>query len=325
MVKGAPRTADSLLSLVLKKYFDEHSDFTRTKKMARHAGALVLEKCGAMIRAAQLDEAKQKEFITWGIDEQNWSIGYICRIMGVVAAAYAHCKVAGDILTNEDAILSKWPHLRPKPKRQVYEPTDEELARLLAKKIPEDLRRFIMNSMATAGRPEAVMEFRPAQRKKDQGLLDLNPDGRRQNKKYRAIVRELSSQTAWLDRWEEKGLADHGGRYCLYDAADTVNSAFRTVADKKAGIPRLSSYSIRHRATSVLRASKSPWVPGEQISYQLGHKRMVKDGEAPTTRFYGQFPPNYLDEAAQVLEAWIAGVLARVETIKRGDLEEKAA
>jgi hypothetical protein len=57
---------------------------------------------------------------------------------------------------------------------------------------------------------------------RDVGLIDLNPEGRRQNKKYRATVRELPSQTKWLDAWEKDAarLAAKGEKrkpqYCTY-------------------------------------------------------------------------------------------------------------
>ena len=74
-------------------------------------------------------------------------------------------------------------------------------------------------------------------------------------------------------------------------------------------LPLLSVYSFRHRVASVLRASKTPRVPGEQISYQLGHRR---PGDR-TTRGYGAYGPEYLDEAALALDAWITRVLKLAE------------
>ena len=69
-------------------------------------------------------------------------------------------------------------------------------------------------------------------------------------------------------------------------------------------------YSFRHRVASVLRASKAPRVPGEQISYQLGHRR---PGDR-TTRGYGAYGPEYLDEAACALDAWTKRVLKVVDS-----------
>lgn len=73
------------------------------------------------------------------------------------------------------AILDKWPDLKTTPRRKLFEPADEELARLLTQAMPESLRRWLLNSMATLGRPMAVAALTPAQRDRDLGLISLNP------------------------------------------------------------------------------------------------------------------------------------------------------
>jgi hypothetical protein len=93
----------------------------------------------------------------------------------------------------------------------------------------------------------------------------------------------------------------------------------RTRDDVK--LPRFSSYSIRHRVASVLRAGK---VPGEQISFQMGHRKVSAKGEARTTRNYGQFDADYLAEAAKVLEAWVAKVLRMTKAKTERKLRQAA-
>jgi integrase len=264
-----------------------------------------------MHKIGAITKDKQKKFVKWSLEVKAHAISYVARNLGVLASALVHAALSVRIIYNEGAILAEWPELNPKPKREIYEPTDEELARFLAAKIPENLRRWILNSMATAGRPEAVRQLGPAQRVRDLGLIELNVPGRRQNKKYLATVRELRVQTRWLNKWERKDLKLFGGRYCGYVSVDSVDTALRRWRIKKeVNVPEISAYSIRHRATSVLRASKNPRVPGEQVSYQLGHRRPAENAEARTTRGYGQFGPEYLTEAAKVLDAWITRVLA---------------
>lgn len=203
-------------------------------------------------------------------------------------------------------ILDKWPHIKPKAKRKIFEPTDEELARLLAQRMPENLRRWILNAMATVGRPTAVLELTPAARDRALGLIDLNPDGRRQNKKFRATVREPKIQTRWLNEWEGKGRDAMKGdqRYCAYASESSIDTALaRACGPKRANLPRFCLYSLRHRGTSVLRASK---VSKEQIDHQLGHRQ----AGARSSEFYGQYDAGYLSEASEALNAWIKRVLA---------------
>ena len=316
VIQGAPKTADSLLSVVLEKYFIEKTDFQRTKDMARHAGGMLLRQWGELVRISGITQERQKQFVKWAIEEQGYAISYVERILVVLSAALNHSKLTIDLVVTEGAILAKWPEISPKPPRAIYEPTDEELARLLGAAIPEDLRRWLLNAMATGGRPEAVLELVPAQRKQDLGLLDLNPAGRRQNKKYRPVVRELPTQGEWLDKWSASlrlvavKNQPHQLRYCGYASVDSVDTALRRARVKEGvNIARLSVYSIRHRVASVLRAARDPRVPGEQISFQMGHRRPLPGAESVMTRRYGELPADYLAEAATVLEAWVTRVL----------------
>jgi hypothetical protein len=92
-----------------------------------------------------------------------------------------------------------------------------------------------------------------------------------------------------------------GADACLFDASvDSVDSALQRWRIKEVvNVPLMSAYSIRHRVTSVLRTAK---VPGEQVSRQLGHRRLTERSEARTTRGYGAYGPDYLTEASQALD-----------------------
>ena len=308
IVRGEVKTAKSHLSVVLEDYFINKTDHLTSSGTARNAGRLMLECWGDLIQTGDLLEAKQKKFVKWSL-ERDHALATIARNLGVLAAALAHAKLQIDVIYNDGAILAKWPEIKPKAPRKIYEPTDEELARMLRAPIPDDLRRWLLNAMATGGRPEAVLELAPAARKRDVGLIDLNPEGRRQNKKYRATVRELPSQTKWLNEWESlaASLAAKGetrpSQYCIYASVDSVDTALRRWRIKPAvNVPKISVYSIRHRATSVMRAAG---VPSEQISFQIGHRRPSER----STRNYGEYGPDYLSAAAKALEAWVSKVL----------------
>lgn len=304
VVRGAPATTDSYLSIVLKKYFTERTDHLPSASQARHAGKLALECWGELCKVSGLTEERNKQFFQWSLDRGH-AISYAARNLGVVAAALAHSKIHADLIYNEGAALSKWPDLKPKPKRKIFEPTDEQLANVLRQRMPQNLRRWILNAMATVGRPTAVLELTPASRDRAHRLINLNPEGRRQNKKFRAAVREPASQTRWLNEWEGKGrnAMKPDQRYCTYAAEDSIDTALeRVCAPDKANLPGLCLYSFRHRGTSVLRAAK---VPKEQIDYQLGHRQRG----ARSTEDYGQYEPSYLDDAHRALDRWIIRVL----------------
>lgn len=56
----------------------------------------------------------------------------------MLAAAFSHANLQIEVTYSEGAILAKWPEIKPKAPRKIYEPTDEELDRLLRANIPED-------------------------------------------------------------------------------------------------------------------------------------------------------------------------------------------
>lgn len=310
VVQGAPKTGKSYLTVILENYFVERTDHLASAKAARHAGAIILECWGDLTKASDITDLKQKEFAKWSA-KKGHALSYCARNLGVLAAAIEHANLRAKVIYNEGEILAKWPDITWKAARRIFIPTDAELARVLKADITEDFRRWLLNAMATGGRPEAVLELAPAVREREYRLIDLNPQGRRQNKKFRPKVREPKVMTAWLDKWEKKGLKEHGGRYCGYASVDSVDSAiqrFRVL--EEVNLPQLSVYSIRHKVTTVLRAAK---VPAEQISYQLGHRR----SDLRVTGDYGEYDPGYLAEASAALDAWIRRVL-KLAQIKTG-------
>lgn len=302
VVRGAPATPDSHLAIIFENYFLQRTDHLPSAKPARHAGRLFLECWGDLTKASAVNDGKLKDFVNWSVKRGN-SISYIARNFSTLAAAMKHAKLHREIPMKAGAILDKWPDIKPTARRKIYEPTDEELARLLRQAMPESLRRWILNSMATIGRPTAVSQIKPAQRDRAHGLVALNPEGRRQNKKFRPTVREPRHMTKNLDRWEREDNMKEDRPYVLYFNRSSIKTALqRACSPDKANIQRMALYSIRHRGTTVLRNAK---VPKEQIDYQLGH---IQEG-ARTTQDYGQYEPEYLAEACAALNAWITRVL----------------
>jgi integrase len=236
-------------------------------------------------------------------------------------------------------MVERWA-LQPRAPRRVFIPSDDEVAKLLALPLVEDFWRWLIISLLTGGRPEAVLELTPAQRARDAGLLDLNPSGRRQNKKYRPIVREPKALTAWLDYWETEMLAARRKRepgsldvdissdsYCAYASVESVQTAIERLRSKNTQkvvkLPRLSAYSFRHKIATVLRKAR---LSEDEIGVQLGHRREA----ARTTAGYGEWDSRYLKGVAGALDAWFVQLDRKVknksifpvwatETAKTGD------
>lgn len=135
------------------------------------------------------------------------------------------------------------------------------------------------------------------------------------------MVRELPTQGIWLDAWEKEDADATGAswndamRYCTYASVDSLDTALkRACCRAEVNLPFLSAYGFRHRVVSVLRASKAPNVPTEQISYQMGHRRHSER----ITRGYGEYGFDYLADAATALDRWVSGLMAAADLNSHG-------
>jgi integrase len=127
--------------------------------------------------------------------------------------------------------------------------TVDEVARLLraAAAVPH-LLSFCMISLNTLARPDAVLDLGPAQVDIKRRLIKLNPDGRKQTKKYRPVVPISDTLLPWLAQSE-------GPRYVLYrgrPVASVKKSFAKAVAG--AGLEDVSPYCLRHTMATELRA-----------------------------------------------------------------------
>ncbi len=113
--------------------------------------------------------------------------------------------------------------------------------------------------------------------------------------------------TGWLDKWEEdgEGMKNRGGRYCGFSSIDGVESSLKR-AVKRAGVAHITTYSFRHKVTTILRLAR---VSEDEISVWAGHKRP----HLRTTGEYGEGNPDYLANAAAAIDAWFARTQALAE------------
>jgi integrase len=315
VIKGTPKTANTPCSAVLLAYFENRTDKLPSAKAARHAGRLMLACWGQTVRVNAVTEAKQREFAEKSIAKGN-SIAYVSRNLSVLAAALAYAGIPQRVIFGKGPMVSRW-GLQPKAARRVFIPSDDELARLLALPVVENFWRWMIISLMTGARPEAVLDLKPSQRVRDAGLLHLNPARRVQNKKYRPSVREPKALTEWLDRWEGDMVAVKrkrlcipeldpvdisGDSYCGYASVESVQTAIERLrgknTEKMVNLPGLSAYSFRHKVTTVLRKAR---LSEDEIGTQLGHRREA----ARTTAGYGEWDPDYLQGVASALDAWL--------------------
>jgi len=302
VVRGAQRTVDAMLSIVLEDYFLARTDKLPSKMQSRNAGKVLLRHFGITARISDLTPAKQKAFVEEAVNVRGQRVSYAARNLCVLHAAVAHAGIPAQIIYSEAEIAKTWHIIGPPPKRTPV-PSDQDLADLFNAGMPEPLFRWCILQMLTGGRAETTIDLAPVQRMRDAGVVDLNPPGRAQNKKVRPIVREPVALKSWLDKWEaakgENSMAARGGRYCGYVTIEGVKSALERVA-ADAGV-RITTRSFRHKVTTVLRQAE---VSEDEIAIQLGHRRP----DLRTTGLYGEWSPSYLRKSAAALDAWLARV-----------------
>ena len=170
----------------------------------------------------------------------------------------------------------------------------------------DPLRRFIILSIATGARPDAVHDFStdPGRQQwlRSHNLIDLNPKGRQQTKKHRPIIRCPQQLVESLNATTGHFVSSARG------SVASVKSAWRTMMDALA-LPSHGTKDIRRSVAVLMRQRK---VPAHEIEMQLGHQTLD-----PTTSIYAPYDPDYLVHATKVIE----DIMDELSTLAPGYLE----
>ncbi|WP_109122165.1 tyrosine-type recombinase/integrase [Azospirillum sp. TSO22-1] len=225
---------------------------------------------------ADITPHEQRRFREWLAGRGTGTSG-IDRILSVGRAALNRARKWQE--------LSEAPHIfgtvtaeakrARKPKGRPITP--EELARLIDAAQSRHMLLFLLIAANTLARPAAVLDLEPAQHDSEHGLLDLNPPGRVQNKKFRPVVPVSPTLRPWLSQ-----PVGRSGRYVSYrnQPIRSILHMWRITREAAELDERVTPYSIRHGMAREMRKRR---VPTEQISLFLGH---LPDGSAATTSIY---------------------------------------
>lgn len=165
------------------------------------------------------------------------------------------------------------------------------------------LHRFLIASVATLGRPDAVHDISlDHERRQWNGaarILALNPKGRRQTKKYRPII-----PVAW-----QAALHFDGGEG-FYVGVGSVRSAWDSMSEDL-GLPKEGEAGMKliRRSMAKLLRDRLPKVDWPEIEMFLGHAKF-----AATSDIYAPFDPDYLAAAKVEIEA----IIDEIETLAPG-------
>ena len=189
----------------------------------------------------------------------------------------------------------------------------EEIALLLDAANSRHMLAYLMIATNTLARPGAVMDLRGAQYDEAHNRIDLNPPGRRQNKKHRPVLAVTPTLKPWLQiaREPTKRYVAYGGK-----PIKSITSAWSLLVTEAGLDERVTPYSIRHGMAREMRKRK---VPKEQISIFLGH--LPKDSDA-TTSIYAPYDPEYCSEAVAAIEDVMKEVRKH---LKRANIDQPMA
>lgn len=269
----------------------------------------------------------------------NLSEGYISRILRVGRAALNGYR---------DNLLVTWvPKIKDNQTQADKDEADpkgrplslEELAKLVRYASEPHLLIFIAIMLNTICRPSAALELAGKQVDFERGRVQLNPEGRRQTKKWRPELPLTGSLRAVLlkteaeqRKYSRNPVKFKMGRYVLFGGKPikSIKKAWRTMV-RNAGfvVPvadledeyqndEITPYSLRHTMARVLREAR---VYEEERNVFLGHKRK---GSARTGAMYAPDDPVYLAEPAAVIDAFMEKLEAEIRR-QVAEIEEKTA
>ena len=281
------------LATVLRIYYEEHAMNIPSHDAARIALNLWLDYFGDK----SLDDATKPKAIDGFIDwllKSGRSANYTNRVLSSGRAAINRAWKKGMItrapFIREEKVGDVPPKGRPlsmDEMRALYHLADTDY-----------LKRFILWMAGTAARPDAIYELHHAQIDLEHDLIQLNPTGRAQTKKYRPTVklpptlRKEMGKGPWLLMYRSKRL-------------QSVKAAWRRVREAAGLDEAVQPYSIRHTMARHMRASS---VPAWEVSAQLGHKQPGFS----ITEIYAPFDPAYLAHSVKVLDNYLKELMIPV-------------
>jgi integrase len=234
---------------------------------------------------------RQEQFREWLAGK---GLGHltICRCMEFGKAAIRRAWKRGIISSVPYVEVPPYGEIKPKGRPL----TVEEIGKLLRGTAEPHMQLFILLLIGTASRPEAILHLTYEQIDFEAGLIQLNPDGRKQTSKRRPVVKLPDALRCVL--------TGGSGRVLMF-RGKPINKATTGwhKAIQRAGLDRsVRPYSIRHTCSRWMRQhGVPPWECAAQLGHSLPQYSM-------TERYTGH-SPDYLENAVKSLNALLALVM----------------
>jgi integrase len=312
----------------LSWYYDTHASKIASWDAAKYTVPLLIECFGSyavrdLITMDIVNEYKEQRL------KDGKKPSTVNRELSVLRAALnlAHEK---KILFDRPPVIKDIPQQKCDEEKTVTKTfTVQQLKQLvrLSKRFPA-LYRFVIIGIATEARPDAIMGLTPHQIDFDNDLIYLNPEKRKQTRKYRPVVPLPPALKPLLRAWikeDNLGLKDPFVRAPRSGPHGINLSSLRynwrqVVKDKKTGMGLEGHYilkSIRHTVATWLARKK---VPEKERSIQIGHERVENRNKMTAVYEHGWDDPDYLQHACAAINELLQEVLRRDEDLKIVDL-----
>ena len=264
-----------LIETVLLNYWNDHAQHLPSAK-TQWLGLSYWQEFWTRLTVADITPTEQRRFREW-LAKRGTGPSGIDRILSVGRAALNRARKWEEVsdVPHIFGTLTAEAKRAREPKGRPVSPG--EIARLLDAARSRHMLTFLLIAANTLARPAAILDLQPAQFDADHCLLDLNPPGRVQNKKFRPILPVTPTLLPWLQR--DVGSS---GRYVSYrnKPVQSILHMWRLTRDEAGLDRRVTPYSIRHGLARELRKRR---VPTEQISLFLGN---LPEGSDATTSIY---------------------------------------
>lgn len=314
-----------LLVTVLRFYMRHHGAHIRSGNLARRAFKLLIQYLKVSTgdgapKVGQFTLARQHAFMKWCRDEHRISAKSISTYLSYIKAAFRFAATPRIIKDSkgerEVCLMSSAPHVvdsegavskitgLPTSQPRQWIPTDQEMAAIIDELADEHIFRYVVMALNTWARPEAIIELDVSRQVQFQeGLVDLNPPGRAQNKKRRPMIRLTENLRHWLLHWNlDRPIVFNG------TPVQRVDNRTLAKAAKRAGVTgQFTKYTIRHYMATRIR--KVPGIPvmREERAEWMGHA----DPKHRQTQWYESFDPDYLGSCMRATDA----ILRQLDTL----------
>jgi len=290
MTKEAPERIT--LAEIFAPFYEKHASKLVSSYQAQLSLSYWLDFFEEATVADATDVSEQERFQHWLLTEKDLNPNTAHRVVAIGKTALNWAWKRGH--------LASVPYILPvkkvaaPPKGRPLEPTEIDTLLALAKS--QHLRDFIYLMIATAARPDAILDLTQAQCSVEKRLIQLNPNGREQTKKHRPTVKMPEHIVPLIERLRQTSKSPHLITYHGKSVA-SVKKAWRDTRTLAELDMAVNPYSLRHTMARWLRTQS---VPAWEVAAQLGHKQSGMS----TTEIYASYDPAYLSQSVKAIDTF---------------------